>query len=190
MKPYLPISLALFLWLNICGCSKSVLETAIVKEIVDGDTLKVQMLNEQQPCYYSTDSEGLVYIRLLGIDAPESSSRENELKEDNEAWEQAYEEHNKEFDAGQMTTCSGQAAEYLSYIIDKEVTLYKDGAEPDIDMYFRPLRYVEFEGEDLSLCLAREGYAVRYDETECSLCEKCEEIYQEMLNSHGCLWEE
>ncbi len=189
MKSYLPISLALFLWLNIYGCSKSISETAVVKEIVDGDTLKVQMLNEQQPCYYSTDNEGLVYIRLLGIDDPEDNTTKNELKEDDEHWEQAYDEHSKEFDAGQMTSCGNQAAEYLNHIKDKEVILYKDASEPDIDMYFRPLRYVEFEGEDLSISLAREGYAVSYDETDCSLCEKCEEIYQEMANSHGCLWE-
>jgi len=76
-----------------------------------------------------------VKVRLLGIDAPETS-------------------HN-----GQPAACGANAASarLRELIVGKTVQLFADTRADNVDKYQRRLRYVEVDGRDVALVLVSEG---------------------------------
>ncbi len=95
--------------------------TGLVKKVIDGDTL--QMADGSK-------------VRLIGIDAPETSQ--------NECYAQ-------------------ESTDYLASLTqDKEITLTRDTLNSDKDKYGRLLRYIYLENENINLKLIQEGYAVYY----------------------------
>lgn len=100
-----------------------------VTKVVDGDTISVRM------------GKNDVLVRLIGVDAPELSSRSNTKK----------------------GCFAAQAKDYLSRkILGKYVTLSGDYLSGDKDYYGRLLRYVYLNGEDISRTLVFNGYARQY----------------------------
>lgn len=100
-----------------------------VTKVVDGDTISVRM------------GKNDVLVRLIGVDAPELSSRSNTKK----------------------GCFAAQAKDYLSRkLLGKNVTLNGDYLSGDKDYYGRLLRYVYLNGEDISRTLVLNGYARQY----------------------------
>ena len=100
-----------------------------VTKVVDGDTISVRM------------GKNDVSVRLIGVDAPELSSRSNTKK----------------------GCFAAQAKDYLSRkLLGKYVTLSGDYLSGDKDYYGRLLRYVYLNGEDVSRTLVLNGYARQY----------------------------
>ena len=100
-----------------------------VTKVVDGDTIAVRM------------GKNDVSVRLIGVDAPELSSRSNTKK----------------------GCFAAQSKDYLSRkLLGKYVTLSGDYLSCDKDYYGRLLRYVYLNGEDISRTLVLNGYARQY----------------------------
>ena len=184
------------------GCGDEVdagTEQAIVRGVLDGDTIRVEMLSSF-PCYYSQNKDGFVSVRLLGIDTPEKDSTSknrdkidpSKTSEIAKAWNKANTEHGNTLTADRMTTCGKKAKEYLTAdlgLVGKQVDLTRDPGEPDTDRYDRPLRWILHQDQDLASGVASKGFAVMYDETACSLCARCREIAATVKSlSTGCLW--
>ncbi len=113
-------------------------ENAIVKGVVDGDTIYVVYKNQEES------------IRLIGIDTPESSTNDKALKD-------AERTHNS---VQKITTMGKQAAKYVRTLVKRGD---KIGIEFDVqkrDEYGRMLCYVHLsDGTMLNEKIIRAGYA-------------------------------
>lgn len=101
------------------------LQSITVTAITDGDTIRVRFTSGMEE-----------KIRIIGIDAPESSPVECFAKE--------------------------SAAKLSSLIEGKQVTLEAQSGD-DRDSFGRLLRYVSRDGEDIGASLIREGYVYSYE---------------------------
>ncbi len=100
-----------------------------VLSVVDGDTIRIN---------YGGRS---TYVRLIGIDAPETSSKSNTKK-------------------GCYAT---QAKNYLARrLVGRYITLRSDSLSGNLDYYGRLLRYVYLGGENINYTLVANGYAREY----------------------------
>lgn len=100
-----------------------------VLSVVDGDTIRVNYNGR------------VTYVRLIGVDAPETSSRANTKK-------------------GCYAT---QAKNYLARrLTGKYVSLKYDYLSGDKDYYGRLLRYVYLGNEDIDRTLVLNGYGREY----------------------------
>lgn len=102
-----------------------------VTEVVDGDTLKAS----------STDSNNTVSVRLIGIDAPETSHPSKPVQ------------------------CFGRkASNKLTNLVEsKTVHLKSDDSQANQDKYQRLLRYVYLQNEThINKKMIRQGYAYEY----------------------------
>jgi len=100
-----------------------------VVSVTDGDTIRVQ------------DGRNKVYVRLIGVDAPELSSRANTKK----------------------GCYAVQSKNYLTRrLLGKYVDLRRDFLSGDKDVYGRLLRYVYLGREEINLSLVLNGYAREY----------------------------
>ena len=104
-------------------------KTYKVLSVVDGDTIRVQYNGKA------------TYVRLIGVDAPELSSK-----------------------ATTKTGCyATQAKNYLSRRLSgKYVSLVSDRLSGDKDYYGRLLRYVYLGNEEIDRTLVSNGYAREY----------------------------
>lgn len=121
-------------------------ETVTVTRAVDGDTLEVELADG------STDT-----IRLLGIDAPETSTQDTSPSEYEGVPEGA-------------TNCladeGGDAADYMANTLEGETVTLKYDEESDMKGDFnRTLAYVYYEGVDYNYKLVKTGRARVYDST-------------------------
>ncbi len=100
-----------------------------VISVVDGDTIKINYGGKT------------VSVRLIGIDAPETSSKNTTKK-----------------------GCYAiQAKNYLTArLLGRYVALYGDSLSGDRDYYGRLLRYVYVGGENINYTLVSNGYAREY----------------------------
>jgi len=119
----------------------------IVTKVLDGDTVVV---------------EGGYHIRLLGIDADESSY-----------------------------PCYEPAKTRLEeLVLNKEVRLEKD--QTDVDQYNRCLRYIFLEDQNIDLQLVKEGLAIaRFYEPDIKYRDEITAVEREAIeNKIGCKWSE
>lgn len=167
-------------------------QSGIVRGVIDGDTLKVELLFEH-PCYYSADKDsGWVNVRLLGVDTPESDLDGNQENLDDDHWRFAVQQKGVELTDKRALGCHGPAVHFLLNelaLLDREVMLCGDPGEPDTDRYLRPLRWVFLDGQNLSELLVAHGLAVPYDATSCTVCVHCDELAAALEQADGCLWE-
>ncbi len=100
-----------------------------VVSVVDGDTIKVQ------------DGRNVFTVRLIGIDAPETNSKNNTKK----------------------GCFAVQSRNMLSKkLLGKYVLMKKDVLSGDKDYYGRLLRYVHLGREDVGATMVKYGYAREY----------------------------
>ncbi len=117
------------------------LDVVAVEEVVDADTVKVEFSNG------TTE-----YVRILGIDSPETSGSED-MDEwngiDNETW---------------LRRCGNRATNFTERWLEDEVTLIYDDTAGKRGYYGRLLAYVELSnGTDLGSELLSNGLARVYD---------------------------
>ncbi len=111
---------------------------AVIVSVVDGDTIKVRITEEDHP------EEGeVVTVRLIGVDTPETR------------------------DPNDPVECYGaEATKRTKQMLPKGRTVYLEADVTDEDRYDRLLRYVWFEGKQdgkaylANELLVAEGYAV------------------------------
>ena len=109
--------------------SKTTEKTYKVLSVIDGDTIKINYNGKTTP------------VRLIGVDAPETSSK-----------------------ATTKTGCyAAQSKAYLTRRLSgKYVTLKSDPLSGDKDYYGRLLRYVYLGSEEIDRTLVLNGYAREY----------------------------
>ncbi|HEX2239890.1 MAG TPA: thermonuclease family protein [Actinomycetota bacterium] len=111
-------------------------ETAIVREVIDGDTLTVELVAVTDgPGAGATQAGDRYDVRLLGIDTPESVDPSSEVE------------------------CFGPeaAAATDALLAGSEIVMVRD--TEDVDRYGRLLRYVYFGSEMANARLLVNGYA-------------------------------
>lgn len=191
-----------------CACDEEGGARAIVRQVTDGDTLRVEFLDSRYNERYAhlADADGWIPVRLAGIDYPDFGSNRSmekclpqgghKSKEYCLRWKDAWNLRygTRVLDVQKLKSCyDGGMALLEPWLMGQVVVLDADDAEGDltIDSY-RVLRYVRHQGLDISRYVVEQGFAIYFDPTPEDPCLHCEELNQkwmEMLaDQEGCLW--